>query len=162
MREGSPDHPHRDVPSVIDAFCLHVKLSPCLSLFAASPNLATSRPRHGVFACLLIVPEGLGDESPRKMSAFGSRLFHENFNQFHPLLPPQKVIFLFCLAWPLSRGLPFEHSSSKKGHPRHVSCPMQLLTARTVVSLKCLRFSLIFVFSNTRHSPLRPCKMSDQ
>ncbi len=94
------DRPHRDVRSVMDEFCLPVKLSPCRSLFAASPNLATSWPGHGGFACLLIAPEGLGDESHWKMSAFGSGFFHENFSPFHPLLPPQIVIFLFCLACP--------------------------------------------------------------
>ena len=79
---GSAD---RDVPSVINEFYLHVNLSPHHSLFVPSPNLATSWPGHRVFACLLMVPEGLGNESHWKMSAFGSRLFHENFSQFHPL-----------------------------------------------------------------------------
>ncbi len=113
VREGSPDHPHRDVLSVVNAFCLHVKLSPCLSLFAASPNRATSRPGHGVFACLLIASEGLGDKSPWKMSALGpdcSMKISANFIHFYPLKKSY-----FCSVWPgpLSRGLPFEHSSSK-------------------------------------------------
>ena len=71
VRDGSPD---RDFPSVVDEFCLHVKLSPHYSLFAVSLNLATSKPGHGVFACLLKVPGGLGDESHWKMSAFRSAL----------------------------------------------------------------------------------------
>ncbi len=40
-----------------------MKVSPCRSLFAASQKVATSQPGHGVFACLFIVPEGLGSES---------------------------------------------------------------------------------------------------
>ncbi len=48
--------------------------------------------------CMLMVSEGLGNESHWKMSAFGSGFPHENFSQFHPLFPPQKAIFLFCLA----------------------------------------------------------------
>ena len=93
-----------DGTSVVDEFCLPVKLSPRLSLFAASPNLATSRPRHRVFACLLMAPEGLGDESQWKMSAFGSGLFHENFSRFHPLLPLQKATFVLCLVCPPPSG----------------------------------------------------------
>ncbi len=96
-RDGSPD---RGFPSVVDEFCLHVKLSPHYSLFVASPHLATSRPGHGVFACLLIAPEDLGNESPWKMSAFGSGFFHENFSQFLPHLPPEKshISVLFGVA----------------------------------------------------------------
>ncbi len=89
----------RDFPTVVDEFCLYVKLSPNRSLFVASPNLATSRPGHTVFACLLIALEDLGNESHWKMSAFGFGFFHENFSQFHPLLPPEKAIFQSCLAW---------------------------------------------------------------
>ena len=108
-RDGSPDW---DFPTVVDEFCLPVKLSPHCSLLVPSPTLATSRPGHRVFACLLMAPEGLGDDSPWKMFAFGSRLFHENFSQFHPL---QKATFVFCLAWPPSRWPSFEHSSTKMG-----------------------------------------------
>ncbi len=68
------------------------KSSPHRSLFVASPNRATSRPGHRVFASLLIAPEGLGNESHWKTSAFESGFFHENF-----------------------RWLPFEHCSTKMG-----------------------------------------------
>ncbi len=60
-------------------FCLYVKVSSHHSLFVASPNVATSPPGHGAFACLLLAPEVLGNESHWKMSAFGSRFPHENF-----------------------------------------------------------------------------------
>ncbi len=36
--------PSLHVPIVVDEFCLPVKVSPCRSLLAASPNLATSQP----------------------------------------------------------------------------------------------------------------------
>ncbi len=87
-------------PTVVDTFCLPVKLSPRRSLLAASRNVATSQPGHGVFACLLIAPEGLGSESRWEWRARGSGFFHENFSQFHPLLPPQKATFQSFLAWP--------------------------------------------------------------
>ncbi len=85
---ASPDH---DFPTVIAEFCLHVKVSPCCTLFVASPNLATSQPGHGVFACLLMAPEGLGSESQWEWCARGFGFPHENFSQFHPCLPPQRV-----------------------------------------------------------------------
>ncbi len=53
--------PSLHVPIVIDEFCLPVKLSPRCSLLAASWNVATSQPRHRVFACLCMAPEDLGD-----------------------------------------------------------------------------------------------------
>ena len=53
--------PSLHVPIVVDTFCLPVKLSPGRSLFVASLNLATSQPRHGVFACLYMVLKDLGD-----------------------------------------------------------------------------------------------------
>ncbi len=92
-------------------------MSPCRSLFAASQNVATSQPGHGVFACLLIALEGLGSESRWKWWVRGSGFFLKTFSQFHPLLSPGKARFLFCLAWspPPSRWLPFEHSSTKMG-----------------------------------------------
>ncbi len=93
--------PSLDVPTVVDVFCLHVKLSSHWSLFAASPNLATSQPGHRVFACLLIAPECLKSECRWKWWARGCRFPHEDFSQFHPLLPPEKAKFLFCLAWSL-------------------------------------------------------------
>ena len=68
--------------NVVNEFCLHVKVSPRHSLFVASPNVATSWPGQGFFACLLMVPEGLGNESHWKMSAFESEFFHENFRRF--------------------------------------------------------------------------------
>ena len=38
------------------------------------------------------------------------------FSQFHPLLPPEKTTFLFCLVCPPpSRWPSFEHSSTKMG-----------------------------------------------
>ncbi len=100
--EGSPDlgSPHRDFPTVIDEFCLPVKVSPCCSLFAASPNLATSQPGHRVFACLCLALGVLGNESYWKMLAFWSGFLHENFRQFHQHLPPNNAKFLTCLAWP--------------------------------------------------------------
>ncbi len=104
-----------DLLTVVNEFCLLVKVLPCHSLFAASWNIATSQPRHRVFACLLMVLKGLGSESHWKMFAFGSGLFHETFGQFNPLLAPEKVNFLFCLACPPSSCLPFEHSSTKMG-----------------------------------------------
>ena len=48
-----------------------------------------------------------------KWWARGSGFFCKNFSPFHPLLPPEKAIFLFCLACPPSRWLPFEHSGTK-------------------------------------------------
>ncbi len=106
------------VTTVVNTFCLPVKLSPCRSRFVASPNLATFQPRRGVFACLLIAPEGLGNESHWKWWARGSGFFHENFSQFHPRLPPEKPEFLFCLAYPPPPGgSPFEHSGTKMGTP---------------------------------------------
>ncbi len=39
-------------------------------------------------------------ESQWKWWARGSGFPHENFNQFHPRLPPEKAKFLFCLAYP--------------------------------------------------------------
>ncbi len=47
--------PSLHVPIVVDGFCLPVKVSPHRSLSAASWNVATSQPRHGVFECLLMV-----------------------------------------------------------------------------------------------------------
>ena len=73
---------------------------PSHSLYVASLKLATSQPGHRVFACLLIAPEGLGNEFHWKMSAFGSGFIHEIFSQFHPHLPPEKAKCPFCLAWP--------------------------------------------------------------
>ncbi len=35
--------PGRDFPTVVDKFCLHVKVSPCRPLLAASQNVATSQ-----------------------------------------------------------------------------------------------------------------------
>ena len=115
VRDGNP---HRDVPSVVDEFCLHVKLSPHRSLFVASPNLATSQPGHGVFACLLMAPEGrrawgmsptgkclpLGLDSSMKISA--------NFIHFYPLKKPY-----FCSIWrgPPSRWPSSEHCSTEMG-----------------------------------------------
>ena len=72
VREGSLDRPHQDVQSVVDEFCLHVKLSPHRSLFAASPNLATSRPGHGVYikeqplmyACVCVCPRLVSSFEP--------------------------------------------------------------------------------------------------
>ncbi len=53
--------PSLHVPIVVDEFCLPVKLSPRRSLLAASRNMVTSQPGHGVFACLCMVPEDPGD-----------------------------------------------------------------------------------------------------
>ena len=97
LSSSDSGHPHRDFPTDVNAFCLPVKLSPCRSLFAASPNLATSRPRHRVFACLLIAPEVLGSESQWKMSAFGSRFFLEKFQPISYIYPLKKPNF--CSVW---------------------------------------------------------------
>ncbi len=80
-----------------------VYLSKChpVTLFSAPQNVATSQPGHGVFACLLMAPEGLGSESPWKWWARGSGFPHENFSQ---LLPPEKAKFLFCLSCPPPPG----------------------------------------------------------
>ncbi len=90
-------------------------VSPCRSLFAATHNVATSQPRHRVFACLLMALEGLGSEFQWKWWARGPGFFHENFSQFHPHLPLEKNKFLFCLAWPPYNCLPLEHSGTKMG-----------------------------------------------
>ncbi len=56
--------PHQDLnPTIIDEFCIPVKLSPCRSLLVASLKLAASLPGHRVFACLLIAPEDLGTQN---------------------------------------------------------------------------------------------------
>ncbi len=88
--------PHRDFPTVVQEFCSPVKGSPCRSLFVSSPNLATSRPGHRVFVCLRLALEVLGNESHRKMSAFGSGFLHESANFIHvyPLKKPN-----FCSVW---------------------------------------------------------------
>ncbi len=99
----------------VDEFCLPVKVSPCHSLFAASENVATSQPGHRVFACSLIVPEGLGSESHWKMLAWGSGFFHEDFSQFHLVDPLKKPNFSSVWHGSLSRWLPFEHSNTKMG-----------------------------------------------
>ncbi len=67
--------------------------SPCRSLFVASLNLAASLPGHRVFACLLIAPEDLGNESHWKMSAWRSGFFHENFIHVYPLKKPNFSLF---------------------------------------------------------------------
>ncbi len=64
------------------------------------PILQPLQPGHGVFACLLIAPEGLGSESLWKWWARGSGFPDENFSPFHPLSPPEKAQFQSCLAWP--------------------------------------------------------------
>ncbi len=82
------------------SFVYMSKCHPIALFFVASLNLAISWPRHRVFACLLMVPKGLGSESQWKWWANGSGFSCKNFSSFHPLLPPQKAKFLFCLAWP--------------------------------------------------------------
>ncbi len=79
----------------VDEFCLPVKVSPCRSLFAASQNVASSKPGHGFFACLLIAPDGQGNESHWKMLAWGSGFSHENFSQFHLCWPPEVLRWTF-------------------------------------------------------------------
>ncbi len=147
VREGSPDCPYRDVPSVIDAFCLHVKLSPCLSLFAASPNLATSWPGHRVFACLLIVPRAWGMNPTGKCLPLGpdcSMKFSANFIHFYPLKKSY-----FCSVWPgpLSRGLPFEHSSSKMG-----TLDIELVYSTLCPSITSTHSSSKFCFNTFQYS----------
>ncbi len=55
---GSPDlgSPDGDFLTVVDEFCLYVKVFPCRSLFGASRNIATSQPGHGVFECPCMAP----------------------------------------------------------------------------------------------------------
>ncbi len=124
-------------------------MSPWLSLFAASLNLATSQPGHRVFACVLIAPEGLGDESPWKMSAFGSRLFHENFSQFHPLINYPLKKSYFCYVWhgPPSRWPSFEHSSVKMG-----SLNIELVYSTLRSSITAARSTSKFHFNTFQYS----------
>ncbi len=56
-----------------------------------------------------------GDATMWKWLTWRLGFVHENFSQFHPLFPPQKVTFQSCLAWPPSSCLAFEHSSTKMG-----------------------------------------------
>ncbi len=108
VRKWSPDtqkYQENGAQSLSDEFRLHVKVSPCHSLFAASWNVATSQPGQGGFACLLTVLERLVSDSHWKWWARGSRFPHENFNQFHPCLLPQKAKFQSCLAEPPPGGL---------------------------------------------------------
>ncbi len=103
---GSPD---RDFPTVVDEFRLHVKVSPCRSLFAASHNVATSQPGHRVLECLRMTPDDPGSESwkdsPIKFSG-------PILSMFTPSKSPN-----FSPVWHglVSRCLPFEHSSTKMG-----------------------------------------------
>ena len=101
-----------DFPIVVDEYCLHVnRLSPCCSLFAASPNLATSQPGNRVLsACAWRqrtrgVNPG-GNDGPGGWDCFMK--VSANFVHFYPL----KKSF-FCSVWrgPLSRWPSFEHSN---------------------------------------------------
>ncbi len=85
------------ISQLLSMSCLPVKVSPCRSLFVASPNVATSQPRQGFFECLCMAPEDPRNELMWKWWARGLGLSHENFIQFH--LPPEKAKFLLCLAW---------------------------------------------------------------
>ncbi len=119
--EGNPDlcSPDRDFPTVVNEFCLPVKVSPCHSLFAASLNLATSQPGHRVFACLLIVPEGLGSESPWQWWPRGVRILLWNFQSISSTftLWKDQISVLFGMRPLPSRWRPFEHFSTKVGSP---------------------------------------------
>ncbi len=90
----------RDVPTVVIVFCLHVKVSPSRSLFAASQNLATSQPGHGVVECWHMAPEGLASDSHWKRWTWGAGFLHENFRPSHQHLPPEKVKVQSSLACP--------------------------------------------------------------
>ncbi len=99
----------RDFLTVVDEFCLHVKVSPCRSLFVASQNVATSQPGHMVFECFCtwcrrtsgMKPCGNdgqgGQDSAMKISV--------HFIHFYPLKKPY-----FSPVWhaSLSRWLPFK------------------------------------------------------
>ncbi len=129
----------QDFTTVIDEFCQHVKSSPCRSLSVASLNLGTSQPRHGVFECLRMAPEGLGNES-QKMPNF-SPTWHG---------PPLVVFLLSTLApkwaaWTLTlctqHCAPVSHLHAPQQNSTSTcfstayevpSCSTQLLTARTV------------------------------
>ena len=91
-----------------------------------------------------MAPEGLGSESWWKWWARGSGFFCKNFIPFHPLLPPEKAKFLWISliflisSWhgSLSRWLPVDHSSTKKGildiDPMHWTlCPSITSTCST-------------------------------
>ncbi len=107
---GFPSRPHKKTSVLGKKPCVQVKR------LLGSVKKQKESDRVTLFACVLIELEGLGDESPWKMSVFGSRLLHENFSQFHPFLPPERNIFLFCLACPPpSRWPSFKHSNTKMG-----------------------------------------------
>ncbi len=107
---GSPD---RDFPTVVDDFCLPVQVSPRRSLFCSVTERSNLSTWTWFFACLLKAPEGLGSESQWKGWARGSGFPYENFSQNHPLLPPQKAKFLFCMACPPSRWPPLSTRAPK-------------------------------------------------
>ncbi len=90
-------------------------MSPCRSLFAASWNIATSQPGHGVSACLLIAPKGLGSESQWKCWTRRSGFFCKNLVHFIHVYPLKKPNFSSVWHGPLSKWLPFEYSSTKMG-----------------------------------------------
>ncbi len=145
----------------VNEFCLHVKLTPCHSLFVASLNLAASQPRQGFFECFHIAPEGLGNESPLKMSVLGSGFSHENFINIYPLKmpnfspvwhapPPPPVVFLLSTLAPKWAALTLNLSTQHCAQVSHLhaphknststcfstaqevpTCLTQLLTART-------------------------------
>ncbi len=99
------------VCKVTTVSCVHVEVSPCCSLCVTSRNPASSPPQHKVLACLRVVPEGPGSESPGT-AIESSGLTHEHFRQFHPLLPPEK--FQSSSASQVGRAS-VSHSGTKMG-----------------------------------------------
>ena len=94
-----------------DKFCLHVQVFPCRSLFVASQDVATSQPGHGVFESITRGMKPGGNEGPGWQDSTMKISVH--FIHFYPSKVPN-----FNPDWhapPLSRRLPFEHSSPKMG-----------------------------------------------
>ncbi len=148
--------PSLHVPIVINTFCLPVKLSPHCSLLAASQNIATSQPRHGVFACLCMVREEpgggcnhvemIGLEAgivPQKFQAILSTFSpsKSHFSVLFGMFPPPGGLLLSILApkWAalsLTQCLRVPHQNSTSTCFSTVfqvlSCLTHLLMARTV------------------------------
>ncbi len=80
----------QDLPTVIDEFCLHVKVSPWISLFAASRNIATSQPRHIFFCMLAHSAGGPGEWIPVEMVGQGVWIPPWKFQQISSMFTPWK------------------------------------------------------------------------
>ncbi len=100
-----PNQTHQKREKAVQILAVHIEISrlssmSVLSMSKCHPVVTLHAKTLRFLLCLLIAPEGLKNESPWKMSAFGSGFLYKDFSLFHPLLPLEKAKFQSSLACP--------------------------------------------------------------